>query len=110
MCRRNRHIINGDMKHRSGVGIMRISVKYFATFYEVTGRRMEMVELSRCKTLRDLVDHMTKKYGGEFAELLIDPTSGIHSHIMINGQINRDAHTRLKDGDVVAFFPPIAGG
>lgn len=74
---------------------MKVTLKLFATLRDY-GAKYEELELKEGATLEELVDMkkipkdmpMIKLVNAEFAEF----------------------NQRLKDGDVVALFPPIAGG
>ena len=92
---------------------MMIHVKTFATFREVMDRRFDM-EYSQGATIRTLLDDLVKKYDG-VGELIFASPGTIRDFVNIlkNG---RNVHflagldTPLDDGDVIALFPPVAGG
>ncbi|GAB4434907.1 MAG: hypothetical protein OHK0040_06000 [bacterium] len=74
---------------------MKVTLKLFATLRDY-GAKYEELELREGTTLEELVEMkkipkdmpMIRLVNGEFAEF----------------------NQRLKDGDIVALFPPIAGG
>ncbi len=93
---------------------MRVKALYYATFRQITGRKEEEVELKNNARVSDLLSFLFKKYGREFRESIMDD-GGLRMgvKILLNG---RDVDfidgfdTELRDGDVVHFFPAIAGG
>lgn len=81
-----------------------IEVKLFASLRTAAGEKRYCSEAS---TVKELLREASKRYGDEFAARLKIAT------ILVNGK--NIAHlrwkkTRLKDGDIVSLFPPLAGG
>jgi molybdopterin synthase sulfur carrier subunit len=66
--------------------------------------------------MQALIDRMSKEYGDDFNRTLIHaPTGKVSSSVVIaiNGvdiEALEGVKTNLKEGDVVAIFPPVAGG
>jgi len=89
-------------------------VKAFATFRDLLGRGRIHVELSENSSILDLIlklDEMLNK--GLANRLLRDRKLDPNVMILLNGREIKHLNglnTKLKDGDVVAFIPPIAGG
>lgn len=76
-----------------------IEVRLFAYFRDNRGKIMHLSE-DRFPTPQSILDHL----GIELKDVAI---------LMVNGHIKIDEHKSqvpLKDGDIVAFFPPVAGG
>ncbi len=93
---------------------MAITVKFFANFREVTRKEQERVEGT--KNVASLLDDLVRRFGEGLAEQLYSPgTRKLRGtvNILVNGRgigFLRELDTPLKDGDVVAIFPPVAGG
>lgn len=81
---------------------MKVTVKLFASFREATGLGQTMVEVEPGTTVADLWE----KFVREQPRLApLSRTAGM----ALNGRYAQ-AHTRLSEGDVVAFLPPVSGG
>jgi MoaD family protein len=92
---------------------MRITVKAFATFREVMDMQIEL-EFPEGTTVRTLLSELTERYKGLGEMMFADPdTLRDFVNILKNG---RNIHflagldTPLDDGDMIALFPPAAGG
>ena len=92
---------------------MKIHVKAFATFREVMDSQFDL-ELSGGTTLRSLLTELTRRYRG-LQELMFSGPETLRDFVNIlkNG---RNVHfiagldTPLDEGDLIALFPPAAGG
>jgi molybdopterin synthase sulfur carrier subunit len=92
---------------------MKVHVKAFATFREVMDNQVEM-EFTGGATIHTLLTDLTTRYGG-LGELMFATPDTLRDFVNIlkNG---RNIHflsglnTPLEDGDVIALFPPVAGG
>jgi molybdopterin synthase sulfur carrier subunit len=89
---------------------VKVKVKVFMTLREQFGWKEKIIELDKnSSTFKDLMDKVPEiawaidKYRGERWSLII----------LVNGRniefLDKE-NTILKDGDVVALFPPLAGG
>jgi len=94
-----------------------VKVKLFATFREMAGGRHEVnVKLPKEATIVDLIEELSKILGEEVKDTLLDfKTVDLKplNKILINGcnvELLQKLSTPLKDGDVVALFPPVGGG
>jgi molybdopterin synthase sulfur carrier subunit len=92
---------------------MKVHVKAFATFREVMDNQIDM-EFTEGATLRTLLTDLTRRYEG-LSELMFATPDTLRDFVNIlkNG---RNVHflsgldTPLDNGDVIALFPPVAGG
>jgi MoaD family protein len=90
-----------------------ITVKSFATLREVMDAQVRM-EVSGEATVRSLLAELTGRYGG-LSDLIFAAPDTLRDFVNIlkNG---RNIHflagldTPLDDGDIIALFPPAAGG
>lgn len=93
---------------------MTVIVKFFASFREATGKSQENVDGAR--DVASLLDELVRRFGEKLAEHLYH--SGTRElrktvNILVNGRalnIPHELDAPLKEGDVVAIFPPVAGG
>jgi len=92
---------------------LKVTVKAFATLRNVfNGRAIVELNLPEGASLEDLIKRLEERFGFEIRSPKsgeLDPTI----KILINGRevIYLDGlKTRLKDGDVIAFIPPVGGG
>ena len=83
-----------------------VTVKYLVSLADKTGKRKESVELENGSTLKDLSCWLKEEYDLS----LPDP----RIMAVLNGkgweQYPDKRSTKLKSGDTVLLFPPIAGG
>lgn len=79
---------------------MNITAQYFAVFREQAGRDTEELTTS-ATTAGELFSEVSSRHG--FADSLE------RCKVAINDELASWA-TPLNDGDVVLFFPPVAGG
>ncbi|MDI6904502.1 MAG: MoaD family protein [Candidatus Bathyarchaeia archaeon] len=93
----------------------KLTIRSFATLGELLPSKNMEVSTS-ATTVQQLIDFIAKEYNPRFKEQIIDPKTGkVHGlyKIFVNGRdidfVDR-LETKLKDGDNVAFFPPVGGG
>ncbi len=93
---------------------MTITVKFFAEFREATGKRQENIE--GVSDAASLLEELVRRFGEKLAKLLYSPDRQKLRktvNILVNGRrisASQGLKTPLKDGDVVAIFPPVSGG
>jgi sulfur-carrier protein len=94
---------------------LKVTVRFFTTLREITGKREDQIELPRPTSLNSLLKQLGKKYGKEYDDYVFDELGDVRGHlqVLINGQsvtALRGLRTTLKDGDQVAILPPVGGG
>ena len=81
---------------------MKVSVLFFGITHDLTGYVQEQVEIPEGESLREL----RRQYEVRFPRLR---SIGDSLLIAVNEEIAQDS-TLLRDGDEVAFMPPVSGG
>jgi molybdopterin converting factor subunit 1 len=81
---------------------IKVKVLYFGQARDAAGRTGEEFSLSGPTSLRDLVE-MTESKHAELARLNRTTRMAVNAELAVGDQ-------RLRDGDEVAFLPPVAGG
>ena len=94
---------------------MKIEVKFFTSLREITGKKVDEIQLQSVITVEELLTLLSEKYGKKFRDYIYDKEGkikGFMSFILNGKNINnmQGLHTKLQDGDVIAFIPPIGGG
>lgn len=83
-----------------------LKIIYFASLKDRIGRASEQVEFpSGADTLEDLIQHLSALHGDDWS-------TAIHSATILTA-VNQEMcerHVAIKDGDEIAFFPPVTGG
>jgi MoaD family protein len=92
---------------------MKITIRAFADYREIIGKEMELV-LSEEKTIGELLAELGDRHPNLRREMFA-PTGELKEfiNIFINGRniaFLEDMATPLVDGDIIALFPPVAGG
>lgn len=84
---------------------MKIEVKYFALLREAIGTGSEVVELeAQTATVEDVKTKLCECAGRQEAFSVIK-----RIRAAVNGEM-APMTASVKDGDTVAFFPPVTGG
>ena len=82
-----------------------INVLYFARLKEQLNTTSEELEASSLSTIADIILQLTAR-GGVWEEAF---GNGQTVMMAVNQEMS-DAASSVKDGDEVAFFPPVTGG
>ncbi len=94
---------------------MKVTVKFFTTLREITGKREEEIKSTRNLTVDGLLQELSKRYGGRFVNYVYDEAGKARSYLqfLVNGRsitTIQGFKTKLKEGDRVAIIPPVGGG
>ncbi len=94
---------------------MKVTVKFFTTLREITGKRKEEVKSSENLTVSKLLEELSKKHGRQFINYVYDETGKVRSYLqfLVNGRsitTMQGFKTKLREGDSVAIIPPVGGG
>lgn len=92
---------------------MKVTLRAFADYREIIGKEMELV-LPEEKTIGELLADLGDRYPNLRSEMFA-PTGELKEfiNIFINGRniaFLKNMQSPLSDGDIVALFPPVAGG
>lgn len=102
----------GRETNRTG-SVMTVTVKSFATFREVMEMQI-VLPFPEGATVRTLLADLTSRFDRLDEQLFAAPgTLRDFVNILKNGrniQFLAGLETSLEDGDVIALFPPLAGG
>jgi len=98
-----------------GVCKMKVTIKFFTTLRELTGKGEEQMELPSVTTVEELLKQLSKRYGRKFSDYVYNDVGNVRSYLqfLINGRsitTLQGFKTRLKEGDRVAIIPPVGGG
>jgi len=81
---------------------MRVRLLHFASFRDAIGRQEEVRELAQGTRVQDLWDALGREVA-LFAHFPSTPPAAVNREYV-------GSDTVLRDGDEVAFLPPVAGG
>ena len=79
---------------------MIVKLKFFASFRMITGAAVSELQVPEGTTTGDLFEMVKEMYEG------FDEKKVLYA---VNGEYVGE-EVRLKEGDAIAFFPPVSGG
>ena len=90
---------------------MKVEVKFFTSLREITGKKVDQVQLQSTTTVGKLLEGLSEKYGKEFKEYLYNKKGKVHGFLsfLVNGKninVLQGFDTKLKEGDIIAILPP----
>ena len=93
---------------------MKITLRTFADFREILGFREKEIPLSEGETVGGLLKGLCKVHPG-LQRKLFDEAAELKPYVIVlkNGRnvaSLQHLDTVITDGDVIALFPPVAGG
>jgi MoaD family protein len=97
---------------------LQISVRFFTSLRELTGKRSETLRFreDEAVTVDNVLKMLAKRYGKSFVEYVYDSKTGEVKgflQFLVNGRSASTLNgldTRLVDDDVLAIIPPVGGG
>ncbi len=78
---------------------MQVSVKYFASLRELMGESSVFIDIDKESSIDDVWQHVTKNKKIELDNVMAT----------VNMEYVKSSYV-IRDGDEIAFFPPITGG
>ncbi len=89
------------------------TVKYYANLRQVTGMKEDSIDSDEI-SVGQVVDLLSGKYGESFQSLMLE-NGKLRNNviILINGNniiFGKGIEEKIKSGDSVDIFPPVAGG
>jgi MoaD family protein len=93
---------------------LKINITFLATFRDVTGTSQTTVDIEG-DTVGDVINVLGLEYGDKLKDAILDSEGNItkNTKILRNGNfIDRKAPLKnpVKEGDTLAFIPPIMAG
>ncbi|PSN90227.1 hypothetical protein B9Q03_06010 [Candidatus Marsarchaeota G2 archaeon OSP_D] len=91
---------------------MKVTVKYFARLREILGKSSDEFELEDSPTITDLLNLLSNRYPqlrGAVFEHDGKTLKKIYQ-VLVSGEYVGEPNKKLRDGDIVAILPPVAGG
>jgi molybdopterin synthase sulfur carrier subunit len=94
---------------------MKVEVKFFTSLREITGKKVEEIQLQSVITVEELLILLSEKYGKKFREYIYNKKGKVHGFLsfLVNGKninVLQGFDTELKQGDIIAILPPVGGG
>jgi len=94
---------------------MNVEVKFFTSLREITGKKVDEIQLQNVITVEEMLTLLYEKYGEKFREYVYDKKGKVHGFLsfLVNGRninVLQGFDTELKQGDVIAVVPPVGGG
>jgi MoaD family protein len=91
---------------------MEVTVKFFTTLREITGKKEEKIVLDNHATVKDLLNTLLNKYGKAFGDYVFESSDIPRSSLqfLIDGVGITNLQTKLRNGCKVAIIPPVGGG
>ena len=82
---------------------MKIRVKFFASHREIVGKAEEELQIAGNAKVKDIMDRLVSKHPKLGGSIRRNSIYSLNQNIV-------DEDATLRDGDVLAIFPPVGGG
>jgi len=94
---------------------MKVEVKFFTSLREITGKKVDKIQLQNTITVNELIIVLSEKYGKNFREYIYNQKGDVQEFLsfLVNGKninIMQGFDTKLQEMDVIAIIPPVGGG
>ena len=94
---------------------MKVEVKFFTSLREITGKKVDEIQLQNTITIDELLTLLSEKYGKNFREYTYNKKGDVQKFLsfLVNGKninIMQGFDTKLQENDVVAILPLVGGG
>lgn len=94
---------------------MNVEVKFFTSLREITGKKVDEIQLQNAITVDELLTLLSEKYGKNFREYIYNKKGDMQGFlsVLVNGKninIMQGFDTKLQENDIVAILPPVGGG
>ena len=88
---------------------MRITVRYFARYRSLVGKSEEELDVPEGITVGELIEILKERHPVLKNEVFAEDDDLADVNVSRNGRYVRFDEV-LRDGDIVAIFPPVSGG
>jgi len=94
---------------------MKVEVKFFTSLREITGKKVDEIQLQNVITVEELLTLLSEKYGKKFREYVYTKKGKVKDFLsfLVNGKninVLQGFDTKLEQGDIIAILPPVGGG
>jgi molybdopterin synthase sulfur carrier subunit len=94
---------------------LKIEVRLFANLREFAKTKAAVEDIKSGTSVGDVLVKICERFGARFREQVLNKRGQPNENvkILLNGHnivFLQGAATKLKDGDVMAIFPPVGGG
>lgn len=91
---------------------MQLTVKAFALLKDRLGTGQVVMELKDGATLGDLIHTLGVEYGHDLENILLTDDGALADEVVVSldGDKVEGADSKLKEGSVLFFIPPLSGG
>jgi molybdopterin converting factor small subunit len=92
---------------------MKVTVNYFAQLRHAAGISSERIDLNTACSIHELVIRLAENHGEPLRSFLLDTSGTLRQSILLiigETQVHWETPVQLKEGDIVTFLSPLAGG
>jgi molybdopterin synthase sulfur carrier subunit len=94
---------------------MNVEVRFFTSLREITGKKVDEIQLQNVITVEELLTLLSEKHGKKFNEYIYNKKGKVYGFLsfLVNGKninVLQGFDTKLKQGDTIAILPPVGGG